>query len=147
MSVEGGARRSELMPGNHCRGLNGNSRRANPLLHNSTVLIRLRVQHLDSRPVHRPRTTALLPAVRVVGDLCWQLDWMPLEPLRLHRSPSRPRIQPQVFHAGRVSIVWCDLAIPCGYVQLWYYTRLAFFTHALDRRNANSNVNRILVAL
>ena len=103
----------------YTEGTNGNSRLAkSSLLHTSTVFILLCVQHLDSRPVHRPRPTALLPAVRVVGDLSRQHDWMRREPLRLHRSPSRPRSQPQVFHAGRVSIVWCDLAIPCGYVQL-----------------------------
>ena len=86
-------------------------------LHNSTECILLRVQQLDIRPVHRPRSTALLPAVRVVGNVCRKHDWNCLEHLRLHRSTSRPGSQPQVFHAGRVSIVWCDstAADVCSY--------------------------------
>ena len=89
----------------HDRGMNRNSRRAKPLLYISTVLNVMRVQRLDNRSVRRTQSTALLPAVRVVRNNGRKHDWTSLEPLHLHRSPSRPRSQSQVFPAGRVSSV------------------------------------------
>ena len=91
------------------RGTNANSRRAKPLattlFHVPKGIVCVRVQHLDSRSVHRPSPTVLLPAVRMVGNVCRKRDWIYLKHLHLHRSPSRPRSQPEVFHAGRVSSV------------------------------------------
>ena len=69
----------------------------------------VRVQHLVSQPVPRSRRTALVRAIRVVRDVRWKYDRTSLEHLCLHWSPSRPRNQPQIFHAGRVSRA-------CGYI-------------------------------
>ena len=69
---------------------------------------------------------------------------MRLEQLGLHRSPSRPGSQPQVFHAGRVSIVWCGstAADVCSYDTPWALS--TYITSTKCKLKCQSNPRRFV---